>query len=101
MGLQNAQKAEIQYAQACEQWMSEVFTDHNKEVRIIINRAPQKGRLIMRIQACDVADDRVAAVVYNARETYPSSKTGSFFALLLSHLVVMHEELGKDPLLRK
>lgn len=78
---------------AVEDWIGTVERDYQCRVRIVCNAQGAKGRLAVRIEACDIAGDRLVGVRVQRKTSYPSSYATSFMGTILKELIALHRDL--------
>lgn len=92
MGKQNV-KVDDSFAYDIAEWMATIEKDYGTPVRIVIHKAKLKGRLELRVEACEVADTRVVGVRVKLPAAHPSGHATTLWGLMLNLMVKLHREL--------
>ena len=85
--------ADEDQAAAVESWGSDLERTHECRVRVVLYPTGAKGRLSVRVEACDVAGERMVGVRVRRATSYPNSYGTSFFGVLLKELMGLSEDL--------
>lgn len=85
--------ADEDQASAVGDWASELERDHLCRVRIVIYPTGAKGRLSIRIEACDIAGERLVGVRVRRATSYPNSYGTSLCGVLLKELMALGADL--------
>jgi hypothetical protein len=85
--------ADEDQASAVDDWASDVERDHQCRVRIIIYPTGAKGRLSIRVEACDISGDRLVGVRVRRATSYPNSYGTSLCGVLIKELMALGADL--------
>ena len=76
-----------------ESWICDVERNHKCRVRTVIHAAGAKGRLAIRIEACDIVGERLVGVRVQRKTSYPNSYGTSLVGVLLKELMALDSDL--------
>lgn len=78
---------------AVADWISDCEQTYECAVRVVLTSTVPKGRVTVRVEACDVVGERVVGVRARRRTTYPNASAVSLCGCLLNELIKLHSDL--------